>query len=281
MPNQNRFLIIDGYPKKSRDQFEEVGMRLAGILYRDLLVKHIPGAAWDLWYVFDAEKEAPGKSDVANYTGVLWPGCNQTVYEDKPQVHAMVAVARYAYATGVPQFGSCWGIQIAAFAAGGGVEPHPQGREMGIARNIGLSEEGKRHPMMEGKPEIYTGFISHDDQITKLPPNSARLAGNDWSPVQAAVFQHQEGTFWGVQYHPEYDLHEMACLIHAREEKLLKQGFFKNHEDLVEYANKMEALFRQPDRKDLRWQLAIGDDILDETIREREFVNWIQRVVRP
>ena len=35
-----------------------------------------------------------------------------------------------------------------------------------------------------------------------------------------------------------------------------------------------------PTRKDLRWQLKIGDDILDDTIREREFINWIKHIIK-
>ena len=64
---------------------------------------------------------------------------------------------------GIPQIGSCWGIQLANYAAGGKVEPHPKGREMGIATKIRLTEEGKKHPMFNGKPEVYSHFVSHDD----------------------------------------------------------------------------------------------------------------------
>ncbi len=38
---------------------------------------------------------------------------------------------------------------------------------------------------------------------------------------------HNGGTCWGVQYHPEYDIHELARLTFCRTEKLTKMGFFK------------------------------------------------------
>ena len=47
--------------------------------------------------------------------------------------------------------------------------------------------------------------------------------------------KHKKGVFWAPQYHPEYDLHEVARLILAREEKLIKQNYFKSHDDLMAY----------------------------------------------
>ncbi|RHY47253.1 hypothetical protein DYB26_003067 [Aphanomyces astaci] len=41
--------------------------------------------------------------------------------------------------------------------------------------------------------------------------------------------------FWGVQYHPEYDLREMARLTLARKERLVKYGIFQTHQDGDEY----------------------------------------------
>ncbi len=281
MSNTPRFLILDGYPKESREQFDEVGMRLAWVLYRDMLQTYLPDAECDVWLSSDAPGDAPTDADLHNYAGILWPGCNLTVYHDDPRVHSQLDVAKRAYAVGTPGFGSCWGIQVAVYAAGGRVEVHPKGREMGIVRDILVQPEGRTHPMFEGKPEVFSHFVSHDDYITSLPHNTPRLAGNAWSPVQAAAVRHLEGEFWGVQYHPEYDLHELARLIIAREPRLVKQGLFLGHEDLLAYVDRLEALHAEPGRTDLRWQLGIGDDVLNAEIRQREFINWLDHLVLP
>jgi GMP synthase (glutamine-hydrolysing) len=44
---------------------------------------------------------------------------------------------------------------------------------------------------------------------------------------------------------------------------------------------RMEALHREPTRKDLRWQLGIDDDLLDTKVRQREVKNWIEQLVIP
>ncbi|MDX9972906.1 MAG: type 1 glutamine amidotransferase [FCB group bacterium] len=281
MSNAPRFLILDGYPKESRDQFDDVGMRLAWVLYRDMLLDYLPGAQYDVWLSTDDPDGAPTDAELKKYAGVLWPGCNLTVYHDDIRSTCQLALARRAYTAGVPGFGSCWGIQVAAYTAGGTVEAHPKGREMGIVRDIKVTGEGLKHPMFDGKPEVFSHFVSHDDYISALPSGALRLAGNAWSPVQAAAITHETGQFWAVQYHPEYDLHELARLIVAREPRLVKQGLFLGHDDLAEYVDRLEALAADPTRTDLRWQLGIDDTVLDPAIRQREFKNWLDKLVLP
>lgn len=282
MAGKPRFLILDGYPKESRDQFDDVGMKQAWALYRDMLLRYLPEAEYDVWLSSDEPKGGPTDAGLHNYAAILWPGCNLTCYhEDDPRVISHLDLARRAYAAGVPGFGTCWGIQVAIYVAGGRVEPHPKGREMGIARNIQITPEGLRHPFFEGKPPVYSHFVSHDDYITQLPDCAVRLAGNEWSPVQAAAVKYLNGEFWAVQYHPEYDLHEMARLMVAREPKLVKQGLFRGHTDLMEYVDRIEALAADPSRTDLRWQLSIDDHILDDEIRQCEFINWLDKLVLP
>ncbi|MFH1743966.1 MAG: type 1 glutamine amidotransferase [bacterium] len=280
MPDPLRFLIIDGYPKDSRDELEDAGMRLAWDLYADLLLQHVPDAQYDVLLPCDPGVGIPTKSDLDEYNGILWTGCNLTIYErDDQRVICQIELAKRAYEVGVPSFGSCWGIQMAAVAAGGEVGPNPKGREMGIARKIVLTPEGRNHPMFDGKPVVFDGFISHVDKVTTLPPGATRLAGNDFTSVQALAVKHRNGTFWATQYHPEYNLHEMARLIVARESKLVPLGFFKGHKDLMQLVDRMEALAAEPDRMDLRWQLAIDDDVLSDRIRQCEFVNWLDKLV--
>ena len=277
-----RFLIIDGYSKASREQFGEVGMRLAGELYRDMLLAYLPDAEVDVWLSSDDVTGAPNDATLEGYAGILWPGCNLTIYDnDDPRVTCHLDLVERAYEAGIPSFGTCWGIQLAVVVPGGEVGPHPEGREMGVGRKIRLTEAGRAHPMFEGKSDVFSGFVSHDDEVTKLPSCATLLAGNDYSEVQAVSVTYQKGTFWGLQYHPEYDLHEMARLICARDEKLIKLGFFRDPEDTARYVDQLEALAKEPKRKDLRWQLGIDDDLLAPRTRQREFINWLNTLVLP
>ncbi len=282
MGKKLKFLITDSYPKKSRDVFDEFGVVLAGNLYRDLLLQHLPDAEFDLFYTSDEGVEIPRGEELKAYDGVLWPGCNLTVYHDHdPRVTKLVDLSRDAYEAGVPQFGSCWAAQMAVYAAGGKVAPNPKGREMGIARKIHLSDEGRAHPMYDGKPPVFDGFISHDDIITEMPPDSKVLSSNDFTPVQAVEVNYKNGVFWATQYHPEYTLKVVSRLILAREEKLTRQGYFRSHDEMLKYSQNLESIFNDPGQKNLRWQYAVDDDILVDEIRQLEFVNWLNKLVIP
>jgi len=279
---QLKFIIIDGYPKKSRNQFDEVGMTTAGKLYAKLLLQHMPEAKYDIFYSSDPGVVLPNEEELNEYDGVLWPGCNLTVYHDHDErVTKMVDLCKISYEVGVPQFGSCWAAQIAVYAAGGEVKPNPKGREMGIARKMYLTAEGLKHPMYEGKPPVFDGFISHDDEITKLPEGGQWLASSEFTRVQAVSVKHKKGIFWAPQYHPEYDLPEVARLIIAREEKLIQQNYFKDHNDLMIFVEDLEAIFSDNSRKDLRWKYGIDEDVLSDSIRQLEFKNWINKIVIP
>ena len=280
MADPLRFLIIDGYPEDARGDLKTAGMQLAWKLYANMLQQHAPDATYAVWLPSDTDSLPDGVSLDA-YDGIIWTGCNLTIYDDEPRVTRQIDLAKQAFKVGVPSFGSCWGVQMAAVAAGGEVKANPKGREMGLARKIHLTAAGREHPMLTGKPAVFDAFISHVDEITGIPSGATVLAGNDFTHVQALSITHGKGTFWATQYHPEYDLHEMARLIVARESKLVPLGFFTGHEDLTDLVDRMEALAAKPDKMSLRWQLAIDDDVLSDTIRQCEFVNWINRLVIP
>ncbi len=282
MESAIRFLIIDSYPKASRDDLETAGMQFAWKLYGDMLQRNLPDAEYDVLLASDFGVQMPTAKDLGKYCGILWTGCNLSIGDtENISVRNQIELAKLCYEIGIPSFGSCWGLQISVVAAGGKVLPNPKGKEMGIARKIKLTNKGVEHPMFRGKPPVYEAYISHDDMVTEVPEGGVILAGNDFTHIQAMAVTHKKGTFWSVQYHPEYNLHEMACLLTAREELLMQRGFFNDPRELKTMVDKMKTLSKEPDRKDLRWQLVIDDDVLSSDIRECEVRNWISELVLP
>jgi GMP synthase (glutamine-hydrolysing) len=276
-----RFLIIDGYPLKSREHFDQTGVTHAWKQYADMLLGQLPDAGYDVLFPSDEDSQLPDGTGLGSYHGVMWTGCNLTIFDDDPRVRRMIELAGKIYEVGIPSYGSCWALQIAAVAAGGEVKVNPRGREMGLARKIHLTPEGRDHPFHAGKSPVFDAFISHYDEVTSLPPGATWLATNDFTRIQSLAITHRKGTFWAVQYHPEYSLFDMARLIVAREERLVREGFFADRDEMNLLVARMEVLHEHPDRKDLRWQLAIDDDVLDQKIRQTEFHNWLHRLVIP
>jgi len=281
MSGEPRFLVIDGYRRDGREELAAGGATPAGQLYAAMLQKCHRGCVVDIVYPADPNVSLPEGAALGSYDGMAWTGSSLTIYHDTPAVTAQIEFARAAFEAGVPSFGSCWAAQIGAVAAGGRCAGNPHGREMGIARKIALTPEGRAHPLYIGKASVFDAFISHEDEVTHLPPGAVNLAGNAFTGVQAAAITFKGGTLWAVQYHPEYDLHELARLTYCRLEKLTELGFFKDTEAGREYVNTLEALHQDPSRKDLAWLLGVDADVMNEDVRLTEVRNWIGQLVLP
>lgn len=274
--------ILNGYPRSSREHFDRQNVGHPHDMYSDFLRRYVRNVHIDVIFVADLDQSLPTGASLTSYDGYIWTGSDLTIYhEDDPRVTRQIELCRAIYKAGVPQYGSCWGIQMAAVAAGGEVRKNPKGREWGIARDIRRTEEGKRSLLLKGKPDRYDGFIMHLDEVTRIPPGGKLLATNPHTHVQALEVHYLNGTFWATQYHPEYNLYEMGRLIAARAEALVREGFFPDKESVLAYAEKMKRLHANPNDAALRQELAVGDDIIDPRIREQELRNWIDYLVLP
>ncbi len=281
MSGEPRLLVVDGYAKAARDELAACGASIAADLYAAMLRRFAPNASIDRLFAADAGAALPAGADIAAYDGIAWTGCSLTVFDDDPRVKRQIEFCRAVFEAGVPSFGSCWSIQIAVVAAGGVCRANPRGREMGIARKVRLTPEGRAHPMYAGKPSVFDAFISHVDEVTHWPGNAVLLASNSFTHVQALCLTHGNGTFWALQYHPEYDLHEMARLIYCRRSILTEQGFFRDEARADIYIDQLETLHRDPSRSDIAWALGIDDDVMRPEIRQCEVANWIAQQVLP
>jgi len=276
-----RFLVLDGYSRAGRDDLATGGASTAGKLYERMLKSAYDKAEVDILYPADPDATLPHGAGIGDYDGIAWTGSSLTVYHDTPEVKAQIDFQREVFSAGVPSFGSCWAAQIAVVAAGGHCAAHPHGREMFVARKIALTPEGRGHPLYRDKKTVFDAWISHDDEITHLPHGAVLLAANDYTDVQALSVTHDRGTFWALQYHPEYDVHEMARLIYCRKQKLTNLGFFADMDTAQGFVDMLEALHQDPTRKDLAFQLGLDADIMDPNIRTREVRNWIEQLVVP
>ncbi|MBC8269562.1 MAG: type 1 glutamine amidotransferase [Rhodospirillaceae bacterium] len=281
MSDKVRFLVLDGYSKEGREDLQAGGASTAGSLYERMLKRCHPDCAVDILYPGDPDASIPKGAAIEQYDGIAWTGSSLTIHKPDPKVTPQIEFARAAFEAGVPSFGSCWAAQIAVVAAGGLCAENPKGREMGIARKIELTAAGRAHPMYIGKRSVFDAFISHDDEVTHLPPGGVVLSSNSFTHVQSVAVTHNGGAFWSLQYHPEYDLHELSRLCYCRKQKLTEKGFFLNVDDAQVFVDQLETLFQDPSRKDISWLLGIDEDVINDDLRLREVYNWIEQLVLP
>ena len=138
---------------------------------------------------FDAGSEILDEQDVI---GVILSGGPNSVYEDgAPMAPAWV------FNAGVPILGICYGMQLIAHQLGGKVESVTE-REYGHAV---IHKDGQGNVLFEGLDSEIPVWMSHGDRIEELPPGFRSLAYSENSPI--AVMGNEEGTYFGIQFHPE------------------------------------------------------------------------------
>ena len=121
----------------------------------------------------------------------------------------------------------------------------------------------------------------HSDDVGTLPPDITVTAANAATDVQAAEIRHDGGVFWGVQYHPEFTLADIADVIERYGQRLVTEGFYASPEALSSHAAEIRSMGANLDRRDLAWRLGLDADLLDPAMRLTEIANWIEHQVRP
>lgn len=274
-----RVAIIDAYSQQGRRSLSSVGCTPAGELYHRVAASHVPDYDYEVLLADVASRVLPEGVGAGDYDAVIWTGSQLTVHRDDEDVRTQLELARTLLRAGVRNFGSCWAAQLAVVACGGTCAPNPKGREFGIARDITLNDAGAKHFMYRDKPHVFSSYASHEDEITELPDRAVLLAGNTWSAVQALEVRLGEGVFTAVQYHPEYDLNEVARLGAVRSPQLVAQGIYASQADADAYFLKIDALHEHGDRA-LAEELGVGEDLLDVSMRQREIRNWLESLTR-
>ncbi len=278
-----RILIAEGNAGHRCVELTKAGACGGAECHERTLEALFPGIAITMANVADADGALPSGADIGAFDGVILGGSALHIpdIDTDSRIRRQIDFAAAVFETGVPFFGSCWGFQVGVAAAGGTVIESPRGRELGLARKITLTDAGRGHPMYQDKATVFDAPAVHLDEVTHLPSGSVVLASNAHCAIQAATVSHAGGTFWGVQYHPEFDLDHMAGLIGCYAEGFVKGGFFADEAAAHAHAEDFETLHNDPERQDLAWLLGIDDDVLDAGRRTREIENWITRAVLP
>jgi GMP synthase (glutamine-hydrolysing) len=274
-----RVLVIDGNVAETRARHVSFGGTDSGDGYAATLRRLVPDLATDIVRPADGETRLPDGMALADYDGAVITGSALNVYDRAAPVERQVDLVKAVFAAGVPTFGSCWGLQVGVVAAGGEVVRNPRGREFGFARRIVLNDEGRHHPMFEGKPEVFEAVTVHVDTVARLPAGATALAHNDMG-LQAAEIRLRNGaTFWGVQYHPEYSVAEAAAMARRYSEVLIRDGLVRDQAELDALAADFMALDSNPADTRLAWRFGVGESITDPRLKLAEIRNWLERRV--
>jgi GMP synthase (glutamine-hydrolysing) len=274
-------LVAESEPPEARERRRASVGCSSGESFARTLAWLSPGIHIDRVKPADTETEVLGADRIRRYDAVFLTGSPLHLFEDSAEVQREIAFMRAVFASGTPAFGSCAGLQVATVAAGGSVRPMKAQREAGFARRLWKTDAGRDHPLLAGRPPAWDAPAVHSDEVERLPDGATLLAANATTAVQAAEIRHDGGIFWGVQYHPELSLAEIAAALRRQCDDLVEHGLAASEDDLDRHAALVDALDSEPDRVDLAWQLGLDAQVTDPLLRTAELGNFFRHLVLP
>lgn len=183
--------------------------------------------------VIDAEHgDSPPKEEEC--AGVVITGSHSMVTDNMPWSVKLEKWIRLLLNAQVPIFGICYGHQLLAHAAGGAVDFHPKGKEIGTV-SVQPLPSCSSDPIFQALLAPFFAHTTHSQTVLRLPDGAIRLAANRHEPNHA--FRLGECA-WGVQFHPEYDTSIMRSYIQEQSDELESMG--------IEIAQLMDAVSETP-----------------------------------
>ncbi len=233
-------LIVEGNKRETWSKREASG----GVPYHKRFLAMLkilcPEAKVDVAFPADEDALLPSLKTIMKYDGVLWTGSSLYVNDPSPSVAGQLTFAEDVFKSGVPFYGSCWGLQIAAVVAGGTVGTCEKGREFGVTSPISLTKDGANYNAFKERTGEFNALCIHLDEVTQLPENTTILASNAHSRVQALTINYKNSEFFGVQYHPEFMFSDLVFIARYMSKTLIKEGVFDKEEAVESFVSKLE-----------------------------------------
>lgn len=140
-----------------------------------------------------AELVAPNipLSKLKNADGIILSGGPQNLSDSNA-----LRVEKKIFNLGFPILGICYGMQLTAYELGGRVRA-------GKNREYGPTEVRiiRKSKIFSGLKNRQRTWMSHGDQVTKLPKGFVTIASSLNCPVAAIASEHKK--IYGLQFHPE------------------------------------------------------------------------------
>ena len=168
--------------------------------------------------VVDMLQRVPTRDELRSSGAVLMGGSGDySSLDPYPWIGRMVEYVReQLIPSGVPTFGSCFGLQVTTLALGGEMMRDPAHREVGSI-DLTVSSAAAGDPLFAPLPSMFVGQAGHTDRAVRLPPGATLLATSAMCPVNA--FRVDGRPYWACQFHPELDPDAVAKRYMAYMEK--------------------------------------------------------------
>ncbi|RTE55183.1 type 1 glutamine amidotransferase [Arenibacter aquaticus] len=261
-----RLLIVEGNNEQTRHLRGGFGIQPYHLMFQEMIKGMVPEAETAFAFPADGTKGLPTIAQLKEYDGVLWTGSSLSVTADIPDVNRQLQFADEVFMSGVPLYGSCWGMQVATVVAGGKVALSDNGLEFGISKPIELTGLGRKSSLTSHRKTAFTSLCIHYDEVVKTPENASILASNAHSKVQAMTFDYKNTSFFGVQYHPEFNPSNMALIGSFLSEKLVNNGAFGSVDEVKKFTLSLNE------------HIGLAPEISNYQLHTQEIMAWLRYI---
>ena len=254
-----KLLIVEGNTKEENSNFNKAGCVPQSENFKQHIKMFEPNCEINIVEPGDDSAISKIIDSLKKYDGIILTGSTLRIDDFSNEVKKHIDFAKTCFKHEKKIFAACWGLQITVNAAGGKCRVAPSGPHVGIAYDIELTNEGKKHKLYASKPHKFITPAFNYDEVEIPPNNAVLLASNKINKFEALHFTVGNSEIWGLQYHPEIPYDYMIKLIKHRSKKLIDNKSFKNETEINQHISLIEKA-----------KVQLKDDI-----RLLELKNWI------
>ena len=254
-----KLLIVEGNTKEENSNFNKAGCVPQSENFKQHVKMFEPNCEINIVEPGDDSAISKIIASLKKYDGIILTGSTLRIDDFSNEIKKHINFVKTCFKHEKKIFAACWGLQIAATAAGGKCRVAPSGPHVGIAYDIELTDEGKKHKLYSSKPHKFTTPAFNYDEVEIPPNNAVVLASNKINKFEALHFTVGNSEIWGLQYHPEIPYDYMIKLIKHRSKKLINNKSFKNETEINQHISLIEKA-----------KVQLKDDI-----RLLELKNWL------
>ena len=254
-----KLLIVEGNTKEENSNFNKAGCVPQSENFKQHVKMFEPNCEINIVEPGDDSAISKIIASLKKYDGIILTGSTLRIDDFSNEIKKHIDFVKTCFKHEKKIFAACWGLQIATTAAGGKCRVAPSGPHVGIAYDIELTNEGKKHKLFNSKPHKFTTPAFNYDEVEIPPNNAVLLASNKINKFEALHFTVGNSDIWGLQYHPEIPYDYMIKLIEKRSRGLIDKNVFKNENEISQHIDSIKKA-----------KATLSDDI-----RTLELKNWL------
>ena len=260
--NKLKILIVEGNTNEENVNFDAAGCVPQSDNFKLHVKKLEPNCEVEIVSPGDDQSISKIVRSLKKYDGIILTGSTLRINDNSSEIKKHIQFAKKCFENEQKIFAACWGLQITVTAAGGKCRVSPNGPHIGIAQDIELTDEGKKHNLYLSKLHTFLTPAFNHDEVEIPPANSILLASNKINRFMALQFNVGKSEIWGLQYHPEIPLDYMIKLIKHRSKGLIDKSIFRDINQLNAHIKVIEKA-----------KIELKDDI-----RTLELRNWLKHI---